>query len=221
MLQKTALLEAVSYTNNGKTASEEQQANVLRMVRMLETAAPVAPISDPETARLLDGTWYLQYTSPSVVGDDDKFPDAWKPAYADEGEANISTRQYQAQGTVVAAGVTVDTSNKVVKQIFNVSAMAVANEVSLEWGQIVVSGTFRQSPRISNRAIVAFDTAVIRFGDTISVNLSLVFAVLAVLRRSRDSGWLETTYLDNEIRIGRGNKGTMFVLTRDPAAVKP
>ncbi|MFM7384513.1 MAG: PAP/fibrillin family protein, partial [Microcystaceae cyanobacterium] len=27
-------------------------------------------------------------------------------------------------------------------------------------------------------------------------------------------GWLETTYLDNDLRIGRGNEGSVFILAR-------
>jgi PAP_fibrillin len=186
----------------------------------------VASISDPVTAKLLDGTWYLQYTSPSIVGDIDQFPDSWKPDYTDEGESKIESQRFEAQGSVSAAGITVDTSNKVVKQIFDISQCQVRNEINFDWGQVVVAGTFRQSSRIPNRAVVAFDTALIRLGgsdDSVltTVNLGFVFAVLAVVRGSRDNGWLETTFLDEDMRIGRGNKGTMFVLTRDPAAVQP
>lgn len=230
--QKTALLEAISYTNNGKTATAAQQANVLRKVRQLETAYPVASIANPATSELLDGTWYLHYTSPSVVGDADDDDDAtlspndlWKPTFAEEGASKIETRQFKAKGSVSAAGVTVDTSNKVVKQIFGVGNKRVVNEVNLDWGQIVVAGSFRQSSEVANRAVVAFDTAQILLPvgskNKITIDLGFVFAVLALLRKSRDNGWLETTFLDKEMRIGRGNKGTMFVLTRSPDSVKP
>jgi hypothetical protein len=55
----------------------------------------------------------------------------------------------------------------------------------------------------------------------LTLNFSFLFAILAVVKQTKDFGWLETTFIDEEIRIGRGNKGTMFVLTRDPDAVKP
>lgn len=223
-VQKAAILEAVSFTNNGKTATEEQQSDVLRKVRQLETEQPPRSLDDPEFAKLLDGTWYLHYTSPSIVGDADEFPDSWKPASAAEGDSNIETRQFNAQGSISAGGVTVDTSNKVVKQIYDVANGQVFNEVNLDWGQVVVSGAFRQSPNIPNRAIISFDTVLLRLGDgdnPITLNLGFLFSVLAIVRGSGDNGWLETTFLDDEMRIGRGNKGTMFVLTRDPEDVKP
>ena len=40
--------------------------------------------------------------------------------------------------------------------------------------------------------------------------------MIGTFRNSRENGWLETTYVDEQWRIGRGNKGTLFILTRDP-----
>jgi hypothetical protein len=34
------------------------------------------------------------------------------------------------------------------------------------------------------------------------------------LNTSQQQGWLDITYLDNDLRIGRGNKGSVFVLTK-------
>jgi hypothetical protein len=67
---KAQLLEAVSFTNNGKDASLERQRTVLNLVRSLEVEAPVTStlLSDPQQAKRLDGVWYLQYTSPSDIG---------------------------------------------------------------------------------------------------------------------------------------------------------
>jgi hypothetical protein len=49
-----------------------------------------------------------------------------------------------------------------------------------------------------------------------------LFDAIAVLRGGiTDNGWLETAYLDSDLRIGRGNKGTLFILTRDRYAMQP
>jgi len=199
--------------------------DVLQKVRQLETSQPAPDnlLLDEATAlKLLDGTWYLQYTSPSQVGDVDY--DKWEPEFASEGDANIPTSQFAARGSVSAAGVTVDTSNKRVEQNINVVNKRVENVVQLDWGRVRVAGSFRPSSRIPNRAVVAFDTAEIRLGqDETSpvLNLGWVFAAIAIVRQSKENGWLETTFIDDDMRIGRGNKGTMFVLTRDPDAVTP
>jgi len=222
--QKNELLEAVSYTSKGKTASPEQQERVLKLVRRLETDFPPSPelLLNPKEAQVLDGTWYLQYTSPSTVGDVEESSDAWKPVAANEGDSNIETRQFEARGTVSAAGITVDTSNRPVKQIIDVEESRVLNDVALDWGRAQAGGKFRPSPNVPNRALVSFDTAKIDVDNIgLSLDLGFIFPLLSKLRGSKENGWLETTFVDKDLRIGRGNKGTMFVLTRDPEAVKP
>lgn len=147
--------------------------------------------------------------------------DSWKPEFASEGISNIETRQYQAKGTVSAAGITVDTSNRVVTQCLDVTNSVVTNEVGLDWGQVCVAGPFRPSEMVPNRAIVAFNRVSITVGKSLTLELGFLFDILAALRGSKDTGWLETTYIDEDMRIGRGNKGTMFVLTREVNAVQP
>jgi hypothetical protein len=207
--QKKAVLEAVSFTSNGKTATPEQQGAVLQLVRKLETEAPASStlLSDPNESKIMDGTWYLQYTSPSEVGG--------------ELVPSLEAATFNAQGSVSAGGIKVDTSNRVVKQIFDFATSRVINDVELDWGRVLVGGGFRQSPKVSNRAIVSFDTCQFILNNGLTLNFSFLFAILAVVKQTKDLGWLETTFIDEDIRIGRGNKGTMFVLTRDPDAVKP
>jgi len=219
--KKKELLDAISFTSNGKTASPEKQSQVLQIVGEIEASTPTPSLSDPKDIKKIDGTWYLQYTSPSTVGDEDEFPNAWKPAVPDEGSSKITTKQIQSKGSVSAAGITVDTSNRVVKQIIDTEQSVVTNDVELDFGRVVVSGPFRQSSNVPNRAVVAFDRADITLKNGFTLNLGFVFAILAAIRGSKDNGWLETTYLGDDMRIGRGNKGTMFVLTRDADAVNP
>lgn len=139
-----------------------------------------------------------------------------------EGASNIETKQFKSQGTVSAAGIPVDTSNRIVTQIFDVGQSTVYNQVELDFQcQGRAGGTYRQSPNVPNRAIVSFEEASITLSNGFVISLGWVFTVVSILRKSRDNGWLETTYLDTDLRIGRGNKGTMFILTREQDAVTP
>lgn len=56
---KSELLEAISFTGNGKTATPDTQLKVLDIVRSIETASPTSPnlLSDPKEAAILDGAW--------------------------------------------------------------------------------------------------------------------------------------------------------------------
>jgi PAP_fibrillin len=222
--RKRQLLEAVSYTSNGKSATPEQQAEVLSLVRSLEADFPPSPtlLTDLLQAKeILDGPWYLQYTSPGTVGDEDRFPDAWKPRNAQEGDANIETTPFAARGSVSAAGIPVETANRVVVQTLDVDQSRVTNDIGLEWGRLVAGGTFRPSPTVPNRALVSFDTFQFRFNGGFSFDVGFLFPIVKAIQRSQENGWLETTFVDKDVRIGRGNKGTMFVLTRRQDAVKP
>jgi hypothetical protein len=218
---KSELLKAISFTGNGKDASIERQEYVLKLVRSLETNAPVSKtlLQDPVEAKALDGVWYLQYTSPSDIGSSE--PIQWKPENLSESEKLIDNRKVENKGTVTAQGITVDTSNRVTQQIFDVINCRVTNSVEQAFGIVRVSGTFRPSETVPTRAVVGFDTCEIRWNNGLTIQLGFVFAMLSVLKGTNDNGWLETTYLDSDLRIGRGNKGSMFVLTRDRTAVAP
>jgi hypothetical protein len=114
----------------------------------------------------------------------------------------------------------VDVTYQVPKQIFDLSNLTVRNEVNLGNNvitQVIVGGPFRLSEKKDNRAVVSFlfgNLEVLLFGSTFQVDLASIFKLLALVRGTDESGWLETTYLSDSIRIGRGNKGTMFILTR-------
>jgi phosphoribosylformimino-5-aminoimidazole carboxamide ribonucleotide (ProFAR) isomerase len=41
-----------------------------------------------------------------------------------------------------------------------------------------------------------------------------LLAIDAQIKRTDQKGWLETTYIDQDLRIGRGNEGNVFVLRR-------
>mmetsp|Transcript_26480 Transcript_26480/g.58051 ORF Transcript_26480/g.58051 Transcript_26480/m.58051 type:complete len:276 (+) Transcript_26480:152-979(+) len=227
LAQKEAqLLETISNTQNGRTAAPPTQAKVLSIVREIEKSAPFGSLSNPEEVKGLDGTWYLQYTSPSQIDNEEELVDTWTPVdpveYGiEKKDKAIETEQFTAKGTVSAVGITVDTSSKVVKQIFDVGNGEVANEINFDWGKLTVRGPFVPSEKVSNRAIVAFKELLIELENGPGFNLGFLFSVIKTLKGSDVGGWLETTHLSDDIRIGRGNKGTMFVLTRDLDAVKP
>ena len=196
-------------------------AHALR--RKLETTAPAPDTILTTDADQIDGTWYLQYTSPSDIGDPNQFPDAWKPVNAAEGDSNIETKAFQeSQGAVSAQGIKVETANRVVKQIINAPRARVTNEISLDWGDIVVGGSFRKSETVPYRAVVSFDQADIFVASKFKISFGWLFSIIAATKGgNKENGWLETTFIDEDIRIGRGNKGTLFLLTRDPTAVTP
>lgn len=55
-----------------------------------------------------------------------------------------------------------------------------------------------------------------QFIDLLQANrhLSLLQGIDFSINAERQAGWLEITYLDDDLRIGRGNQGNLFVLDR-------
>lgn len=216
------LLQAISNTGNGKDADIETQARVLSLVRRMETSAPPSPalLSDPEESKILDGDWYLQYTAPSEIDDAASSDDKWVPEDAAEGESKIETKQFKGAGAVSGGGIPVDASDNVALQSFDVENARVTNEIQTGIGLVTVGGSFRQSTTAPLRAVVAFDIGKIALNVGPTIDISFLFDVRAAFKGTKEAGWVETTYVTNDMRIGRGNKGSLFILTRDRYAVK-
>jgi len=233
--KKRKLFQSISNTGNGKNATPSQQRSILSIVRQIETKCPPPSTlyTDAAQIRILEGVWYLKYTSPSSIEDDQgEEPtradtaakelgelEEWRPA-VDEDE-RIETGQIKAKGTVSAAGITVDVSSRDTRQIlkFDEDGGSLMNEVELDFATVVVGGRLRPSDLVYNRVVASFTECKITFNNGFVLDLGVLFTIFSALRGTDESGWLETTYFDKDLRIGRGNKGTMFVLTRDKETV--
>jgi len=208
--EEARLLLAISGTGAGKDADAETRAGILSIVRGMETAAPPSPTllsNVDEAASLLGGDWSLRYTGP---GDDD-----WAAADASEGGSKIETRKFGKAGRVSGGGIPVDASKDAAIQSFDVGGSRVTNVIATGMGLVTVGGTYRVSDAAPLRAVVAFDTAKIALDIGPTLDISFLFDLRAAIGGSKEAGWLETTYVSDKVRIGRGNKGSMFVLTRD------
>ena len=189
----------------------------------LERACPAPEdlLDDPSG---LDGPWDLEWTVAQRTGDDDAAllgggADAAPGAAAGaEGAVNAFV-----PGAVNASGVTVDAERaRNVVQRFDVGAARVANEVDVTpWLRLIVAGPYAPTG-VARRASVKFDTLELRLaggranpldGATV-LRTGLPFEWLYRLRPDEKESWLETTVLSPRVRLGRGNKGSLFVLTR-------
>lgn len=218
---ESTLLESISNTQYGKTATVPQQRKVLTQVSALETRYPAPALKDILQSGDIDGTWFLHFTAPSEIDEDSsedvELSSAWK---IENPEEKITTKRYEAKGSVSAAGINVDVSEKPPKQIFDLSQSRVYNEVILPRAFVRVGGPFRLSDKNERRAIVSFEECNIDLGF-VKLDLGFLFNIIGLVKGTNENGWLETTYLSDTMRIGRGNKGSMFILTRDEGSVLP
>lgn len=214
---RNELLQTISSTNNGKDSSVDTQMRVLSLVDYLETNKPVSNslLTNPTEAEDIDGIWYLQYTQPSEIDADEIKP--WTPEESSlDVTKKLDTRKANNEGSISFLGrVAVDTSNKLTTQTIGVKDKIFANAIKQNFGTIEVKGYF-ELDSVPNRIIAAFDNGTLTLNNGFVLDFSFLFSLRATLNGGlKAGGWLETTYLDNDIRIGRGNLGSLFVLTRD------
>jgi len=188
-------------------------ASVLGAFAQLEqtSPSPLDLLDDPQASALLDGRWALLAT-----------------IAAQPGESLEESAASGLQGVVNASGIKVDASpeNRPIQQV-DLARGRIANEVRARpfglWELYVrVGGAFRRAapPASGRRAQVLFDQLeVFTLDGRRLASAGWLFTAQRLFAPSLANGedtssWLETTYLSPRVRLGRGNKGSIFVLQR-------
>lgn len=193
MLWKTKLLEAIANQNRGIFTTPDDQKAILALISQLENFNPnPRPFTVPQ---LLDGNWRLLYTSSEELLGIDKFPflnlgEIYQCIRVSEGKIyNIA----EVQSLPLLAGIV-----SVVAQF----EIVTEKRVNVQF-QRAITGLQKfigyQSP----------DSFIneIQSGKKFT-------ALDFVIKNTERQGWLDITYLDEDMRIGRGNVGSVFVLTK-------
>jgi hypothetical protein len=193
MIGKAALLEAIAGKNRGLLATETDKQAILAAVAQLEDRNPTPrPV---EALDLLDGDWRLLYTTSRGLLNLDRLP------LAKLGQIYQCVRAREAK-------------------IYNIAE--VCGLPYLE-GLVSVAATFEA---VSERRVqVKFNRSIVGWQRLIGyqspasfitkIEEGKNFAALDFTLDSREQqGWLDITYLDADMRIGRGTEGSVFVLAK-------
>ena len=191
--RKANLLNAIAPVNRGLQMTEDQRKAIFSAVAYVEELNPTpAPTQAPE---LLDGDWLLLFTTSQELLKIDRFP-LYKLG-------NIYQCLRVAEG-----------------KIFNVAEI---KGLPLLGGLVSVCANFtvvsEKQVKVNFERLVAGSQSLIGYRDVSSFIDTLrspkkLLAVDFQIKREDQKGWLETTYLDQDLRIGRGNEGNLFVLRR-------
>ncbi|NWF61247.1 MAG: fibrillin [Fischerella sp.] len=193
MLGKATLLEAIAGKNRGLLATEQDKQAILVAIANLEDLNPTPrPV---EAGDLLDGNWRLLYTTSKALLNLDRFP------LSKLGEI------YQC--------IRVNTNS-----VYNIAEI-----YGLPLLESLVSVAAKFEPVSGRRVQVKFERSIVGLQRLIDYNSPDSFiqrieagqkftALDFPLNSNEQQGWLDITYLDSELRIGRGNEGSVFVLTK-------
>ena len=192
MIGKSELLNAIAGTNRGLLATETQKQAILALIAQLEDRNPTPrPV---EAADLLDGDWRLLYTTSRGILSINQFP------LINLGQVYQCIRVKQAK-------------------LYNIAEVA---GVPLAEGIVSVSARFE--PVSERRVNVMFERSILGLQRLIEyqspskfiqqIEAGQKFAAIDFTINRDQSGWLDITYLDENLRIGRGNEGSVFVLTK-------
>jgi hypothetical protein len=196
MLAKTDLLEALAPVKRGLSATDTDRLAIQAAATRLEDRNPTpAPL---EAKTLLEGDWRLLYTTSQELLNIDRVP------LASLGQIYQCIRLSE-------------------NRIYN---LAEVKGPPLLAGLVTVAANLE--PVSDRRVNVRFKRGIFGLQSLLgyqnpsqfiqmlqtSDKLSLLKGIDFSINADRQSGWLEITYLDQDLRIGRGNQGNLFVLQK-------
>jgi hypothetical protein len=193
-MAKTTLLEAIAGKNRGLLATEQDKQAILMAIAQLEERNPTPhPV---EAGELLDGDWRLLYTT-------------------SKGLLNIDQLPLFKLGQIYQS-IRVATSS-----VYNIAEVY---GIPFLEGMVAVAARFE--PLSERRVQVKFERSILGLQRLVGYNKSpshfigqieagkKFAAVDFRLDRREQQGWLDITYLDRDLRIGRGNEGSVYVLSK-------
>ena len=187
---KKRVMRLAAGTGRGTRAAPERAEEMLEAFEALEGLnATLAPADEPE---LLDGWWALLYNAPAD-------PASASVANTTEGPVLGRLRPFfQLFARSTGQNQEIDSRGGTVANVADFELLGGAVKGSLN-----LRGTCARAS--STRLDVEFTDAVLTLGGWKgTLSLSAV----------RPQGWVETTFLDGDLRLGRGDKGSIFVAYR-------
>lgn len=194
MIGKSGLLEAIAGKNRGLLATASDKQAILALIAQLEDRNPTPrPV---EAGELLEGNWRLLYTTSRGILGIDQLP------LFKLGQVYQCVRVKESK-------------------IYNI-----AEVYGLPFVEGIVSVAAEFEPVSERRVQVKFKRSIFGLQRLIGyqspdsliqeIEAGKKFAAVDFKIENRDQqGWLDITYLDEDLRIGRGNEGNVFVLTKD------
>jgi hypothetical protein len=193
MIGKTELLEKISGVNRGLLTNETERLAIGAAIAQLEDRNPTPrPLESPN---LLEGDWRLLYTTSSNLLGLGRFP------IVELGQIYQCIRMREAT-------------------LYNIAELQ-----GLPWLETLVTVSAQFKPITEKRVQVTFKRSILGLQQVLGYQSPAQWieqintqpklkAIDFTIDSQRTPGWLDITYLDGDLRIGRGSEGSLFVLTK-------
>ena len=226
---KTRLKQLVARTKQGKGASDSEREAIFKAMEAVEALNPTPA---PAESTLLEGKWSLLYTGASVedaakrrakegvIGSAVTEITGASDTAAPRGLGQVLGEDDQAalplgrRLTTLAAGAV---ENKGNFQDIDVARGLVENRA--EFKVLGLAATVRikgRCERVTGEAAVSAKRLAVFF-ERVDLKLGAVQTSLPLTWANDGKGpegWVDTTFLDSDLRTGRGDKGSFFVAAR-------
>jgi hypothetical protein len=196
MIGKADLLEKIAGVNRGLLTNERDRISIQAAIAQLEDRNPTR--NPVEAVEWLEGNWRLLYTTSRELLGLGRFP-------------------------IVQLGQIYQCIRIRETQIYNIAEL---QGIPFLEGIVSVSAQF--TPITEQRVQVQFQRSVIALQRVVGYQSPTQWinqlnthpkltAIDFTIDSQRQPGWLDITYLDQDLRVGRGNEGNLFVLTKTVA----
>jgi hypothetical protein len=194
MIGKSGLLEIIAGKNRGLLATASDKQAILSAIAQLEDFNPTPrPV---EAVELLNGDWRLLYTTSSSLLNFDNFP-------------------------LLKLGQIYQCVRVKESKLYNI-----AEFYGLPYLEAIVSVAAKFEAKSERRVQVKFERSILGLRSLIGYESPMQFikeiesgkkfaAIDFGMDAREQQGWLDITYLDSDLRIGRGNEGSVFVLIKE------
>ncbi|GKY90635.1 hypothetical protein MPSEU_000037000 [Mayamaea pseudoterrestris] len=221
---KELLLDLLQQAPRGASTPASLTSEILATVQNLETYCPT---DSSDVLDKLAGTWTLQWTTQDRTRTEAKNPFAFinpleNQSYSNNpnGRANpVLPRNIQdrleeigliqsdnSQSVIDAPIKSTQTIDIRKQQVINVVSIVLGNDAKRR-ATLTVTVSFTPDALKARRINVKFQSCRVAIAQT-PINFLIPLGPIG------PTGWLQTDYIDNDLRITRGNKGSVFILTR-------
>jgi PAP_fibrillin len=196
-MPKSRLLVAVAGKNRGISATIDEQQEILTAITQLENCNP-HPHPLTTAPELLAGNWRLLYTSSQSLLKIDRFP-------------------------LVQLGEIYQSIDSTGTKLYNIAEVTSILPALNGLVSVIADLTPVSDRRVNvrfNRSLIGLQSLMdyrspTEFITAIENGQKFTAIDLPVNAQRETPAWLEITYLDDTLRIGRGNEGNVFVLSRE------